>query len=211
MFGYPAIWEIDLDFDALSLQHEFEAVYAEKLETVYESNDDWKGVTVFKAPSKLTLNGLPELEKLVTKLGKQNVIGISYFNLDQNSKLHEHRDMNGNLLFGIVRIHIPIKTNDEAFMIIERVKYQLPIGSAWALDTSGLHALANGSIDNRIHLVIDVKRASATQLLFPKWSLSVLLHLGAFVSIMVIKILRDLFLNPGSLYKRLKSKIKESF
>jgi hypothetical protein len=145
----------------------------------------------------------------VAQLGRGNVIGISYFNLEVNSQLHEHRDMNGNLLFGIVRIHIPLKTNEKAFMFIERVKFHLPVGSAWALDTSGLHALANGPIGNRIHLVIDIKKSAETLQYFPKWSVSVVLHLCKFIFFMSIKIVIYLFLNPGSLIKRVKDKIKE--
>ena len=209
MFNYPAIWKVDLHFNSTLLYDEFKESYPDDLETVYSGNNDWKGVTIFKRGKCLRLENLPELERLVNQIGKESVIGISYFNLDKNSELHEHRDMNGNLLFGIVRIHIPIKTNDEAFMIIERIKYQLPIGSAWCLDTSGLHALVNGAIDNRIHLVIDIKRSLETGLLFPKWSLSIILHLGVFVFVMSFKILRDLLLNPGSLFKRLNDKIKE--
>ena len=153
MEKYPSIWQVDLAFDANLLLKEFMNAYPQNLEKVYSENESWKGVTIFKKGGSLNLLNVPEVEKLVAQFGKSNVIGISYFNLETNSQLHEHRDMNGNLLFGIVRIHIPLKTNEKAFMFIERVKYHLPIGSAWALDTSGLHALANGPISNRIHLV----------------------------------------------------------
>jgi len=209
MFNYPAIWKVDLDFDAELLLNEFKKSYPENLKKVYSENNNWKGVTIFKKGEVLSLNNLPELESLVKKIGNESVIGISYFNLEKNSELHEHRDMNGNLLFGIVRIHIPIKTNDEALMIIERTKYQLQLGSAWCLDTSGLHGLVNGDIDNRIHLVIDIKRNSNTNRFFPRWSFSVILHLTVFVFVMSFKIVRDLLMNPRSLIKRLNDKIKE--
>jgi hypothetical protein len=209
MFNYPAIWKVDLDFDAELLFNEFKKSYPENLKKVYSENNNWKGVTIFKKGEVLSLNNLPELESLVKKIGNESVIGISYFNLEKNSELHEHRDMNGNLLFGIVRIHIPIKTNDEALMIIERTKYQLQLGSAWCLDTSGLHGLVNGDIDNRIHLVIDIKRSSNTNRFFPRWSFSVILHLTVFVFVMSFKIARDLLMNPRSLIKRLNDKIKE--
>jgi hypothetical protein len=209
MFNYPAIWKVDLDFDAELLFNEFKKSYPENLKKVYSENNNWKGVTIVKKGEVLSLNNLPELESLVKKIGNESVIGISYFNLEKNSELHEHRDMNGNLLFGIVRIHIPIKTNDEALMIIERTKYQLQLGSAWCLDTSGLHGLVNGDIDNRIHLVIDIKRSSNTNRFFPRWSFSVILHLTVFVFVMSFKIARDLLMNPRSLIKRLNDKIKE--
>lgn len=209
MYKYPAIWQVKLDFDAKLLLEEFINAYPQNLEKVYPENENWKGVTIFKKGESLNVLNLPEVEKLVAQFGRCNVIGISYFNLEANSQLHEHRDMNGNLLFGIVRIHIPLKTNEKAFMLIEGVKYHLPIGSAWALDTSGLHALSNGPINNRIHLVIDIKKSSKTQQYFPRWSVTIVLHLCKFIFVMSIKIVRDLFSNPGSLIKRLKDKIKE--
>lgn len=209
MSKYKAIWQIDLDLDAVALLKEFSECFSHKLSKVYSENESWTGVTVCKKGSRFDLQKLPEVGKLIESFGKDNVLGINYFNLETNSKLHEHRDMNGNLLFGIVRIHIPLITNGQAFMFVERIKYNLPVGTAWVLDTSGLHALANGPIGDRIHLVIDIKKGSETRQYFPKWSCSVVLHLGKFIFIMFIKIVRDILSNPGSLVKRLKDKSKE--
>lgn len=209
MSKYKAIWQIDLDLDAEALLKEFSGCFPHKLSKVYSENESWTGVTVWKKGDRFDLQKLPEVGKLIESLGKNNVVGINYFNLETNSKLHEHRDMNGNLLFGIVRIHIPLITNGQAFMFVERIKYHLPVGTAWVLDTSGLHALANGPVGDRIHLVIDIKKGAETRQYFPKWSCSVVLHLSKFILIMLIKIVRDILSNPGSLVKRLKDKIKE--
>ena len=209
MARYPAIWEVELDFDVSLLLEEFTSAFSKNLRKVYAKNNDWKGVSVFKKGENLDLGNLPEVERVVSQIGKSNVMGIGYFNLETDSRLHEHRDMNGNLLFGIIRIHIPIKTNENAYLFVERVRYHLPLGTSWALDTSGRHALANGSISNRIHLVIDIKKSAETIKFFPRWTTSVVLHLINVIFVMSIKIVRDLFLNPNSLRKRLKDKIKE--
>ena len=201
---YPAIWQINVKFDPSMLLKEFERIYADRYEKIYSKNNSWKGVTIFSHGSRLELDELPELESLANNFGKENILGISYFNLETNSTLHEHRDMNGNLFFGVVRVHVPLKTNDQAFMFIEKVKYHLPLGTAWALDTSGLHALANGALSNRIHLVIDIKKSPKTLEYFPDYTLSVILHLFKFSFIVSFKILRDLFSNPKSLIKALK-------
>ena len=208
MQKYAAIWPINLKFDANALLEEFVCAYPQNFEKVYSGNENWKGVNVHKKGSTLVLEGLPELQKLVSQFGEKNVVGINYFNLETNSNLHEHRDMNGNLLFGVVRIHVPLKTNDEAFMYIERVRYQLPKGTAWALDTSGLHSLSNGSVDNRIHLVVDIKRSEETLKYFPKFTMFLVLHLAKFSLIMCVKLCRDLFKNPKSLINRIKQKAK---
>lgn len=209
MQKYSAIWEVKLDFNVDLLLREFRDAYPQNLKKVYSENENWKGVTVFKKGLDLHLNKLPELKNIVSQLGEENIVGINYFNLEANSNLHEHRDMNGNLLFGIVRIHIPLKTNEQAFMFIEKVKYHLSIGTAWALDTSGLHSLSNGPLDNRIHLVVDIKRSPKTRKYFPNYTMSVVLHLCKFLFIVCFKVLRDLFANPRSLIKRLKDKAKE--
>ena len=209
MQKYSAIWQVNLDFSSDLLLKEFMNAYPQNLDKVYSENENWKGVTVFKKGLDLSLSNLPELKNVASQLGEENIVGINYFNLEANSSLHEHRDMNGNLLFGIVRIHIPLKTNEQAFMFIEKVKYHLSIGTAWALDTSGLHALSNGPVDNRIHLVIDIKRSPKTLKYFPKYTVSVVLHLCKFFFIVCLKVLRDLFANPRSLIKRLKDKAKE--
>ena len=206
---YPAIWQIDVEVDAASLLEEFLSVYADRYEKVYAKNDDWKGVTVFSKGSNLNLDEFPELKKLVGNFGEKNIVGITYFNLAADSTLHEHRDMNGNLLFGILRVHVPLKTNDQAFMFIEREKCHLPVGTAWILDTSGLHALANGALGNRIHLVMDIKKGSKTLKHFPKYTASVVLHLLRFFFIVFSKVLRDIFANPKSLIKRFKDKVQE--
>ena len=209
MKSYPAIWQIRPKFNSNNLFQEFDKEYSNYLTKVYSENDNWNGVCLFKKGQDLLLTKLPELEKVANFFGKKNIVGINYFNLDKDSSLHEHRDMNGNLLFGIIRIHIPIKTNPEAKMIIEGKDYHIPLNSAWALDTSGLHALSNGSLDNRIHLVIDIKKSADTADYFPNLSLAVLIHLFKFIIIVTFKILRDLFTNPSSLIKRIKDKTKE--
>ena len=207
MNKYPAIWQAKLDVNSKSLLKEFNTAYPQDLNKVYSKNDNWKGVTVFKAGERCLLNNLPEVSQIVQRLGLNNVVGITYFNLEKNSNLHQHRDMNGNLLFGILRIHIPLKTNEKAFMTVENIDYQLPTDSAWVLDTSGLHGLKNGSIDNRIHLVVDIKKGPETAAYFPNWSIPLAFHLSKFIFIMFSKILRDVILNPISVIKRIKEKM----
>ena len=200
---YPAIWRTQEIVDSSSLLDEFEATFLSKVSPVLSDNDGWNGVTVFNGADINLLNQLPVLKGVLNKLAKDAVVGVTYFNLSPHSELHRHRDMNGNLLFGIIRLHIPIKTNFEALMEVQKKSYHLPLNSVWALDTSGLHALKNTSDQNRIHIVVDIKRAKSTSLFFPNWSLTVIFHLCSFVFIMVGKIVRDLFKQPKSLLKRI--------
>lgn len=52
------------------------------------------------------------------------------------------------------RLHIPLITNDDCFMIIEDKVYRYPAdGSYYLIDTTKKHTFVNASFDCRIHLV----------------------------------------------------------
>jgi Aspartyl/Asparaginyl beta-hydroxylase len=55
------------------------------------------------------------------------------------------------------RVHIPITTNDEAYLLAEGRSKHLPVGEAWTFDNQSEHAVTNGA-DVRTHLIIDVPR-----------------------------------------------------
>jgi Aspartyl/Asparaginyl beta-hydroxylase len=207
MINYPAVWRMSDDIDSSDLLKEFERVLSGGLSQVYPKNTDWTGISVFNGAQENYLENLPRLAVFLERFGLMNVLGVTYFNLAPNSVLHRHRDMNGNLLFGVMRLHIPLQTNPRAIMEVQRKSYHMPLNSLWALDTSGLHALENLGDQNRIHLVVDVKYSKQTAKYFPAFSLSLFLHLIGFVFIVVFKILRDMFTRPASIYARICSLI----
>src|SRR5579872_2373819 len=55
------------------------------------------------------------------------------------------------------RIHIPITTNEGAFLLSERRAKHLGVGEAWTFDNQSLHAAVNGN-SVRTHLLLDVSR-----------------------------------------------------
>jgi hypothetical protein len=201
---YTAIFRSDETVDAAPLYEEFRRWPNAKLNPVYQGNVDWTGICVYSRGGENHLEQLPALRALVERLGRKHVTGVTYFNLAPRSQLHRHRDMYGNLLFGISRLHIPIKTNPLALMEVEKIAYHLGLNEIWCLDTSGLHALRNDSDENRIHIVIDVKRNAATEKFFPAWKFPVVLHLARFVVIMSWKIVRDLVTRPATLLNRIR-------
>jgi Aspartyl/Asparaginyl beta-hydroxylase len=56
-----------------------------------------------------------------------------------------------------VRIHIPITTNDESFLLSEGRSKHLAVGEAWTFDNQAMHAAVNGATV-RTHLIMDVPR-----------------------------------------------------
>jgi len=54
-----------------------------------------------------------------------------------------------------MRIHIPITTNDEAYLLSEKRAKHFPPGEAWTFDNQSFHAVVNGD-SVRAHLIFDV-------------------------------------------------------
>lgn len=54
-----------------------------------------------------------------------------------------------------VRIHVPITTNDGAFLMAEKRAKHLSVGEVWTFDNQSFHAVVNGD-SVRTHLIFDV-------------------------------------------------------
>jgi len=203
MLKYDGLWEAPIRFDHSSFVRDFDENVEASSTPILANNAAWKSKSVYKAGDDISR--LPVcFQEIFIKFGQENIKAIGYFNLDKGASLHRHRDMHGNLLFGVVRIHIPIKTNPSAFMFVGNKRYHLPLGTAWVLDTSQVHALENSGDDNRVHLVIDVTRAPETEALFPK-GMNVKLHLAYFILILCGLLVRDVFIRPKSILKRIQN------
>ncbi len=203
MGAYKCMFKIDETADSAAFFEEFERVCAKELTPAYSGSDAWTGVRVFDLRGANRLSELPYLRSHLEKIGMKNVAMVNYYNMAPRSEQHAHRDQSGNLLFGISRLHIPLKTNPLAFLEIEHIRYQLKLNEVWALDTSGLHAAQNESDVERVHLVIDVKRAPETEKYFPKMTMAVRLHLAKFIIIMGFKVLRDILTKPATILDRM--------
>jgi hypothetical protein len=55
----------------------------------------------------------------------------------------------------MVRIHIPVATNDGVDFRLNGVRCIMAAGSTWYLRLSDPHSVANRGLDDRIHLVVD--------------------------------------------------------
>jgi hypothetical protein len=54
------------------------------------------------------------------------------------------------------RLHIPIITNSEAFMVVDNTVVRLPFGKTYIVDTRLMHTAINAGIKDRVHLVFCV-------------------------------------------------------
>lgn len=199
---YKAIFKTDETVDAAPLLEEFERTMSQRLQVLYKGLDAWTGVTLYRRNGENELPQMPALSRLIEQIGLEHVAAVFFYKLKSGAQQHEHRDMQGNLLFGCSRVHIPLRTNPGAKLIIEGIPYHLPAGEVWCLDTSGRHAAVNSGEEDRIHLVIDVLRSPATERYFPPRNWETRLHLTKFVGIMGWKLTRDALSRPASLLGR---------
>lgn len=68
----------------------------------------------------------------------------------------------------MVRIHIPVVTNDGVDFRLNGVRCVMPAGSTWYLRLSDPHSVANRGTADRVHLVIDAAVNGWVEALFQR-------------------------------------------
>jgi hypothetical protein len=94
---------------------------------------------------------------------------VVFYRLQAGTKIGQHRDLGENrMMNGIIRIHIPVVTNERVVMYVAEKPYYFPVGTAWYFDATAFHRVENNGDADRIHLVVDFKLSPAlTRLLKP--------------------------------------------
>ncbi len=80
---------------------------------------------------------------------------VRLMRLTPGSVIKPHHDNDLSFEQGMVRIHIPVVTNDEVDFRLNGTRIEMPAGSAWYLRLSDPHSVANRGAADRVHLVID--------------------------------------------------------
>ncbi len=68
--------------------------------------------------------------------------------------IHPHRDANPSAKWPH-KIHVPLQTNEKVTFFVDGVGYHLPEGEAAEVNNMGVHAGANESTSDRIHLIFE--------------------------------------------------------
>ena len=189
-------------FDPQMMREEFSEKLSQKIKVIYGPVENWKGICVKDKQGVNLLEQLPELQKLITQIGDENIVNVFYYNLHKGSVQHIHRDLYGNGLFGCARLHVALQTNENAFLEVDHVKYHF--GEIWSFDTSKVHRAINVGDEDRIHIVMDVKKNSETLDLFPQKNWGFYPHIVAFVFYAVRKIFLGMFENKSTFSKNIK-------
>jgi Aspartyl/Asparaginyl beta-hydroxylase len=82
---------------------------------------------------------------------------VRLMRLTPGSVIKEHHDNDLAFEQGMVRIHIPVITNDGVDLRLNGRRCVMTAGSSWYLRLSDPHSVANRGTVDRVHLVIDAE------------------------------------------------------
>jgi hypothetical protein len=77
--------------------------------------------------------------------------------LTAGSVIKEHHDVDLSFEDGIVRLHIPVVTNDAVDFRLNGTRVVMQAGSCWYLRLADPHSVVNRGVEDRVHLVIDAE------------------------------------------------------
>ena len=193
---------------------EFEILAEELVGPIFSEKIAWNGVCVFhekesvwkKTQYKIDLDNMPKLKKFINNyfdLGRVRM--INFYKLEPGACLHPHRDMEGNLILGMIRVHYCLKTNVHCRLLGQHLEE----GHFLSFSTSELHNAENLGETDRIHLVVDVKTSEKNNKFFPKLTLNIVIKLIDRTIRIFLLLVRDILKRPSSVISRIKSLIKK--
>ncbi|MBP7579350.1 MAG: aspartyl/asparaginyl beta-hydroxylase domain-containing protein [Candidatus Obscuribacter sp.] len=101
------------------------------------------------------LHKLPAIKEFLTS-GNLEVMGARLLRLDPGTFLHEHRDFIYLEEVPRYRLHLPLITNDQAFIVSPDVNVHFKQGYLWKLNPKQtIHSACNFGSQPRLHLMID--------------------------------------------------------
>lgn len=110
------------------------------------------------------LAGLPYFRELLAAFACP-LHAVRLMRLTPGSVIKEHHDNDLSFEQGMVRIHIPVVTNEAGDFRLNGVRCAMPAGSTWYLQLSDSHSVANRA---RVHLVIDATLNGWVEALFQR-------------------------------------------
>jgi mannose-6-phosphate isomerase-like protein (cupin superfamily) len=75
--------------------------------------------------------------------------------LGAGARIREHKDYFMGIQDGVIRLHLPVITNENVEFYLDNERVNLREGELWYLDFSQKHRVENNGTADRIHLVID--------------------------------------------------------
>ncbi|MBA9007933.1 aspartyl/asparaginyl beta-hydroxylase domain-containing protein [Thermomonospora cellulosilytica] len=180
MSTYPASTPMALDFDVAKLQADLDALRRERWRAqrpigrdglLPEPDVDWRvlplrsiggdpertdpgGAGLDDFADTPWLDKAPHLREVIDAIPAP-VRGVRLMSLGSGATVHEHRDSRYGFPNGLLRLHVPIDTNPDAVVVIDRVPRHWDAGRLWFGDFRRPHYVANHGDRARVHMVID--------------------------------------------------------
>jgi hypothetical protein len=101
------------------------------------------------------LNELPYISSLLAPEGPFGGAAYAFIFRTKPNGITRVHDDGHEVWKKTVRVHIPIVTNDGAFLIAEKKAKHLAVGEVWSFDNQSQHSVVNGD-STRVHLIFDV-------------------------------------------------------
>ena len=104
--------------------------------------------------------------KVVIDHFKCTLLSVRLLRLEVGADIKPHSDYNLGYEDNNFRIHIPIKTNDDVYFILDGNRLIMLPGECWYTNVNYVHSVSNKGKTDRIHLVIDGERNAWSDDLF---------------------------------------------
>ena len=82
---------------------------------------------------------------------------VRFMLLGAGARIREHKDYFMGFEDGVIRLHIPVVTNESVEFYLAGERVPMHEGELWYLDFSQKHRVENNGTTDRIHLVMDCK------------------------------------------------------
>ena len=81
---------------------------------------------------------------------------VRFLKLRAGGRIFLHSDPLHTIETGIVRFHVPVRTNPSVDFIVDGRRLVMRPGEAWYVDVRFKHSVNNSGAEDRVHLVVDV-------------------------------------------------------
>jgi hypothetical protein len=112
------------------------------------------------------IDGAPYMAQIMSAMPTE-LRSVRLMSLSPGSQVPEHRDTPTGFPYGFLRLHIPIRTNPDAALIIDGVEHHWQPGTLWYGDFNRPHSVVNLGDRHRVHLVLDCVVTPSLLELFP--------------------------------------------
>lgn len=75
--------------------------------------------------------------------------------LEAGAKIKPHRDVCYSFEHGLIRIHIPVETNNQVLLLVNAERITMKPGESWYCNFNEIHEVQNNSDRSRTHLIMD--------------------------------------------------------